>query len=912
MSVCRRESSLHADREHLPAFTEETRTATEKAEPRCEKQRRADNCCSALITLVFRAAIGFLILASTQRRVYAQNNAARVSSKTTLDSLFRRLQSDDPAIRESARTTLHALGFSQQEIDRNRTLIDPDPKKRIAYVNSLDPDHLNQRSDFLLMLSRDVDHRVRSAVLDALRKSGPLPQFVSRVREMAKSDGDPTVRGFARLLAAEWANETAPPQMIENAGTAHLTPERENDFVSVPPPPPGFDAVVPFWIKASSQADEATEAGLMMPLNRDQSAKTNLPDHLSDHQMHEATTMFSNPFEAGYRRLGDASESDPETRHAFALDDFNFPPDMGVTDAVPPIADEYGSYLETQKYATLGFAGPSGLLPSEFQESDHFAPVEDRWRLGFPEWDRYGFEHPFGDDYPYSEGHWWDPYNQNVLKADYPILGQHTFLNITGTSLTIYEWRQVPTGTTPFESTFNPFSEEFFGNPRQAAAKQFFKLRLELFHGNAAFKPADWKVRVEPVFNLNYLKAKELAVVNPDVRKGKRRSRDDFALQEWFIEKKLADLSPEYDFLSMRAGSQFFVSDFRGFIFSDTNRAVRLFGTRRANRDQFNLIWFDQTEKETNSELNTFDDRHQNTLIANYYRQDFIVPGYTAQFSMIYNEDQASFKFDENDFLVRPDPAGVARPHKVQSVYFGINGDGHLGRLNVSNAFYWVTGRDSMNPIAGKKQTIRGHMGALELSYDRDYVRFRSSWFFTSGDDDVFDGKARGFDSVFDNPNFAGGPFSYWQRNAIRLFGVNLVQRESLIPNLRSSKIQGQSNFVNPGLSLINVGIDIDITPKLKLVTNANYLWFNSTHVLEIFTFQDKIDPEIGTDLSIGVEYRPFLNDNVMFIAGFSTFIPGKGFDDLFGIANPLELFEPKKIEAEQMFSNFVELVMTY
>ena len=405
--------------------------------------------------------------------------------------------------------------------------------------------------------------------------------------------------------------------------------------------------------------------------------------------------------------------------------------------------------------------------------------MEDRWRTGFPEWDRYGFEHPFGDDYQFSEGHWWDPYNQNVLKADYPILGQHTFLNITGTSLTIYEWRQVPTGTTPFESTFNPFSEEFFGNPRQDSAKQFFKLRLELFHGNTAFKPADWKVRVEPVFNLNYLKAKELSVVNPDVRKGKRRSRDDFALQEWFIEKKLADLSPEYDFLSVRAGSQFFVSDFRGFIFSDTNRAVRLFGTQRANRDQFNLIWFDQTEKETNSELNTFDDRRQNTLIANYYRQDFILPGYTAQFSMIYNEDQASFKFDENDNLVRPDPAGVARPHKVESVYFGINGDGHVGRLNLSNAFYWVTGRDRMNPIAGKKQTINGHMGALELSYDRDYVRFRTSWFFTSGDDDVFDGKARGFDSVFDNPNFAGGPFSYWQRNAVRLFGVNLVQRES-------------------------------------------------------------------------------------------------------------------------------------
>jgi hypothetical protein len=913
MSACRRESSLHADREYLSVFTEETPSSNEKTEPNFENQRRADNNRSALMTLGFLAVMGFLILTSTQRLVTAQDNSvpvsARVSSKATQDSLLRRLKSDDPAIRESARTTLHALGFSQEEIDRNRALIDPDPKKRIESINALDPDRFEQRFDFLLLLSRDVDSRVRSAVLDVLRKASPLPQFVSRVREMAKSDSDPTVRGFARLLAAEWADEPEAPQMIQSAGKVQLTPPKENDFVSVPPPPPGFEPVVPFWIKPLSQADDATEAGFLMPLTLDRSAAIDL----TDLQMDEVSAFSSNPFEAGYRRLGDAGEKYLETQQAFALNDLNFLPDTDVTDALPRISNENGPFfLETQKYSTLGFAGPSGILPSEYQESDHFAPVEDRWRIGFPEWDRYGFKHPFGDDYLFAEGHWWDPYNQNVLKGDYPVKGQHTFLNITATSLTIYEWRQVPTGTSPFESTFNPFSEEFFGNPRQDAALQFFRLRLELFHGNAAFKPADWKVRIEPVFNMNYLKAKELAVVNPDVRKGKRRSRDDFALEEWFVEKKLADLSAEYDFVSVRAGSQLFVSDFRGFIFSDTNRAVRLFGTRRSNRDQFNLIWFDQAEKETNSQLNTFDDRHQNTLIANYYRQDFIVPGYTAQLSMIYNRDKPSFFFDENDILVRPDPAGVARPHKIESLYFGINGDGHFGRINVSNAFYWVTGRDSLNPIAGKKQTIRGHMGALELSYDRDYARFRASVFFTSGDDDVFDGKARGFDSVFDNPNFSGGLFSYWQRNAIRLFGVNLVQRESLIPNLRSSKIEGQSNFVNPGMNLINVGMDIDITPKLKLVMNANYMWFNSTHVLEIFTFQDKIDPEIGTDLSIGVVYRPFLNDNVMFLGGFSTFIPGKGFNDLFGIANPLELFEPKKTQAEQMFSNFAQLVMTY
>ena len=37
---------------------------------------------------------------------------------------------------------------------------------------------------------------------------------------------------------------------------------------------------------------------------------------------------------------------------------------------------------------------------------------------------------------------------------------------------------------------------------------------------------------------------------------------------------------------------------------------------------------------------------------------------------------------------------------------------------------------------------------------------------------------------------------------------MNLVQRFSFTPNLRTSKEQGQANFVNPGLFLINVGAD--------------------------------------------------------------------------------------------------------
>jgi hypothetical protein len=566
---------------------------------------------------------------------------------------------------------------------------------------------------------------------------------------------------------------------------------------------------------------------------------------------------------------------------------------------------EDGPLLRPERDAPYGFTGPSGILPTEEQTSSHFVPQEDRWRNGYTPWDRYKRLHPWVDDYPGIEGHWWDPYNQNVLKGDYPIVGQHTFLNVTATSQTVFDFRQVPTATTPFESTRGFDQREFFGQPEQTTLLQNIFVRLDLFHGNqTGFKPLDWQFRITPVVNMNSNHVDELALLNPDVRTGRTRFRDHFILQEYFAEVKLADISPDYDFASLRVGSQFFNSDFRGFIFFDTNRGARLFGSRLSNRHQFNVIFFDMQEKETNSQLNTFGDRHQNVLVANYYIQDFIFPGYTFQTSFHWNHDQPSMLFDRNDFLVRPDPAGVFQPHRVEAYYFGIAGDGHMGRVNVNNAFYWVTGRDSLNPIGGQSLNINAFMAALEISYDRDWARFRASIFWASGDDNPNDNDGEGFDAIMDNPLFAGGEFTYWQRQAIQLFGVRLVNDRSLVPNLRSSKTQGQSNFTNPGLFLFNLGFDADITPKLRLIANVNYLMFDETEVLRTFTFQGDISKEIGLDLSVGFEYRPFHNDNMIMLFGVSSLIPDDGFKDLYNQYN--------SGDTETLFASFFEMILQF
>src|SRR5262249_40572325 len=144
------------------------------------------------------------------------------------------------------------------------------------------------------------------------------------------------------------------------------------------------------------------------------------------------------------------------------------------------------------------------------------------------------------------------------------------------------------------------------------------------------------------------------------------------------------------------------------------------FGNYANNRWQYNLVAFDMREKDSNSELNTFDSRDQVVVIANAYRQDFLWKGYTAQLSFQANLDRGGIHYDTNGRLVRPAPIGTVQEHDVNAYYLGWAGDGHIGRLNLSHAFYEVLGRDDFNGLAGRPVDINAQMAALELSYDHN------------------------------------------------------------------------------------------------------------------------------------------------------------------------------------------------
>ena len=220
----------------------------------------------------------------------------------------------------------------------------------------------------------------------------------------------------------------------------------------------------------------------------------------------------------------------------------------------------------------------------------------------------------------------------------------------------------------------------------------------------------------------------------------------------------------------------------------------------------------------------------------------------------------------------------------MKAFYFGWTGDGHIGRLNITHAYYHVVGEDDYNGLAGRKVDIDAHMAALELSYDRDWIRFKLSGFYASGDSNPTDRTARGFDSIIDNPFFIGGPFSWYTHQGFNLAGtaVNLKQRDSLIPNLRTSKTEGQSNFVNPGVFILGVGTDIDVTPKLKAFANVNHIWFAETKPIELALQTNKGRDELGLDCSLGFKFRPLLTDNIVVAAGMGFFFPGAGYRDIY------------------------------
>jgi hypothetical protein len=547
-----------------------------------------------------------------------------------------------------------------------------------------------------------------------------------------------------------------------------------------------------------------------------------------------------------------------------------------------------------------GVVNPNGIpAPAPFEQGGEM-PLPDRWRI----LDALGRgENPL------------DPYSTNTLKGDKPIFDDW-FLNTSAIVDTLYQPARVPTGVGN-SYTARPNENSTFGKYGQTLISETDLVSLSLFKGDTAFKPPDITLRITPVFNFNYTTVGEVGAINVNPAKGQTRADNFLGVQEAFIDYRLRTASEYFDFDSVRVGIQPFNADFRGFLFQDNQLGVRLYGNRDSNRWQYNLAYFQFLEKDTNSGLNDLGQqvRKQGLFVANLFRQDLPVTGFTSQIidALNWEGEGNELYFDRNGFLVRPLQIGDDRGYDYQVNYLGYNGDGHFGRINLTVSSYWEFGHQSHNqfgPPQNNGATVNGFFAAAEPSIDMDWMRFRLSGLYASGASKPQSGHIGGFDAPFQNPQFAGADTSFWIRQAIPLIGgggVALTSENTVLADLRSSKGEGYSNFDNPGVILGGVGGDFDLLPELRLSTNFNYLRFADTASLE-FLRRQSVGGEIGWDLSSALTYRPLFTQNIVFRLSGGVLLPGNGLKSLYNNPGGSGLFASGNV----LYSVLANVILTY
>lgn len=522
---------------------------------------------------------------------------------------------------------------------------------------------------------------------------------------------------------------------------------------------------------------------------------------------------------------------------------------------------------------------PQRLPSPEAATTPAAVPVPDRWRivsaLGYPE-------------------NLLDPYHgNNWLKGDRPAFGEDWFVSLTGVSDTLVEARRfpVPVGG---PVTARQGSLDVFGEGAQWIATQTLLAELVVYKGDTVFKPPDYEFRFIPVFNIARVQARERGLVkaNPDF--GTNRTEAVLGIQGLFFDKHLRNVSEHYDFDAVRIGVQPFTTDFRGFLFNDSPLGLRLFGTRNNNRYQYNLGWFRRFDKDATTGLNDFAQRglaalrKDDLIVANFYAQDWPRPAFTTQATLAHNINREGdrVQYDDHGVVQRPAALGLAQPRNYRVTYLGVSGDGHFARWNLTASGYFAFGREDHGVFTKLAQDVRAGFFAAELSRDFSWIRVRGSLLYASADSNPFDDVSTGFDAINENPLLAGADSSFWIRQPVPLIGggrVALSSRNGLLNSLRASREYGQSNFSNPGTTLLGIGADLDLTPQLRVSMNINELGFVDTTVLEVARAQAGIERRIGLDLSAAATWRPFATQNVVVRLSAAILIPGAGYKALYG-----------------------------
>ena len=239
-------------------------------------------------------------------------------------------------------------------------------------------------------------------------------------------------------------------------------------------------------------------------------------------------------------------------------------------------------------------------------------------------------------------------------------------------------------------------------------------------------------------------------------------------------------------------------------------------------------------------------------------------------------------------------PAPATRAAQPMSVgYLGYGLDGHLGRLNTTTVLYGALGHERETAFSAAPSSVQAWFAASEFSMDFDWRRVRVSLLHASGDRNPLDQRETGFDSMNATPVFAGSDSSYFehQRWALQSGVFDLKARDTLLPSLRSSADSGQQNFTNPGLNLLGLGVDMDLTPRWRVSVDVNGLWLDQPGALAAIVAQPPRSKAIGTEVAANTFFRPWNNQNVILRLSGSALLRGDGYREIYRGATPYSVF---------------------
>ena len=204
--------------------------------------------------------------------------------------------------------------------------------------------------------------------------------------------------------------------------------------------------------------------------------------------------------------------------------------------------------------------------------------MTDRWRITPPPYEL--TEKPKGRPIPRrvkeilgQEGATLDPYNTNLLKGDLPIFGKDWFLNLTAISDTLAESRTLPTPSGV--SAVKPHLDHRLRQRQPEPLQRKPHRVIRSFSGTDRIQADRTAIQshADRATSITSICARTVwsSRTSAEERRGRMATS---RCRSSSTSGRSADLSPNYDFISFRAGSQPFNSDFRGFIFNDTNLGV--------------------------------------------------------------------------------------------------------------------------------------------------------------------------------------------------------------------------------------------------------------------------------------------------------------------------------------------------